>query len=88
MQTYTLKEPEANKDIFDLAKVEPVLLTEQTEPSHVIMSVEAYQKLIQRLAELEDLVWGKAAEAAIEQSHKVGVEKFVSTLEQLANGEA
>lgn len=52
------------------------------------MSVEAYQRLIARLAELEDKLLFQEAEIALLQSQMVGVEKFTSTLEQLANGEA
>ena len=89
MQTYTLTDAR-NKhgEVFDKAAIEPVLLTEQSRPSHVIISAESYQKLINRLEELEDMVFGQAAEVALSQSKMTGTEAFTSALEHLANGEA
>ncbi|MCM0592586.1 MAG: type II toxin-antitoxin system Phd/YefM family antitoxin [Gloeotrichia echinulata IR180] len=89
MQTYTLTDAR-NKhgEVFDKAAIEPVLLTKQSRPSHVIISAESYQKLINRLQELEDMLFGQAAEAALSQSQMVGTEAFTSALEQFANGEA
>jgi prevent-host-death family protein len=89
MQTYTLTDAR-NKhgEVFDKATTEPVLLTKQSRPSHVIISAESYQKLINRLQELEDMVFGQAAEAALSQSKMIGTEAFTSALEHLANGEA
>ncbi|WP_035823728.1 type II toxin-antitoxin system Phd/YefM family antitoxin, partial [Crocosphaera watsonii] len=65
---------------------EPVLITKQKRPSHVILSAEAYEQLVNRLEELEDLNWGKIAENALNKSSMVGSEEFVTTLEKLANG--
>ncbi|MEH2459214.1 type II toxin-antitoxin system Phd/YefM family antitoxin [Nostoc sp.] len=50
MQTYTLTDTH-NKhgEVFDKAAIEPVLLTKQSQPSHVIISAESYEKLINRL---------------------------------------
>lgn len=89
MQTYTLTDAR-NKhgEVFDKAAIEPVLLTKQSRPSHVIISAESYQKLINRLEELEDMVFAQAAEVALSQSKMVGTETFTSALEHLANGEA
>lgn len=89
MQTYTLTDAR-NKhgEVFDKAATEPVLLTKQSRPSHVIISAESYQKLINRLEELEDMVFGQAAEVALSQSKMIGIEAFTSALEHLANGEA
>ena len=52
MQTYTLTDAR-NKhgEVFDKAAIEPVLLTKQSRPSHVIISADSYQKLINRLQE-------------------------------------
>jgi prevent-host-death family protein len=88
MQTYTLTDAR-NKhgEVFDKAAIEPVLLTKQSRPSHVIMSAESYQQLIDRLRELEDIVLGQA-EVALSQSKMVGTEAFTAALERLANGEA
>ena len=89
MQTYTLTDAR-NKhgEVFDKAATEPVLLTKQSRPSHVIISAESYQKLINRVEELEDMVFGQAAEVALSQSKMIGTEAFTSALEHLANGEA
>lgn len=89
MQTYTLTDAR-NKhgEVFDKAAIEPVLLTKQSRPSHVIMSAESYQQLIDRLRELEDIVLAQAAEVALSQSKMVGTEAFTAALERLANGEA
>ena len=84
MQTYTLTDAR-NKhgEVFDKAAIEPVLLTKQSRPSHVIMSAESYQQLIDRLRELEDIVLGQAAEAALNQSKMLGTEAFTAALERL-----
>lgn len=43
MQQYTLTDARnRHGEIFDKAAVEPVLLTKQSRPSHVVMSAEAY----------------------------------------------
>ncbi|MGL5871930.1 MAG: type II toxin-antitoxin system Phd/YefM family antitoxin [Xenococcaceae cyanobacterium] len=87
MKTYTLTETRnRHGEVFDKATVEPVLVTKQQRPSHVIMSAESYQHLIARLEELEDLRLGKMVEAELSQSEMVGIEKFTATLKQLANG--
>lgn len=89
MQTYTLTDAR-NKhgEVFDKAAIEPVLLTKQSRPSHVIISADSYHKLLNRLQELEDMVFGQAAETALSQSKMVGTEAFTSALEHLADGEA
>lgn len=89
METYTLTDAlNKHSEVFDKAAIEPVLLIKQSRPSHVIMSAESYEKLIDRLKELEDMVLGQAAEAALSQSKMVGTKAFTSALESLANGEA
>ncbi|NEP11727.1 MAG: type II toxin-antitoxin system Phd/YefM family antitoxin [Symploca sp. SIO2C1] len=87
MQHYTLTDAvNRHSEVFDQATIEPVILTNQSLPSHVLMSAQNYQKLIERLQELEDQVLAKAAEAALSQSQMVGVKTFTSTLQGLANG--
>ena len=87
MKTYTLTQTRnQHGEVFDKATIEPVLVTKQKRPSHVILSADAYQQLITRLEELEDLGLGKAAEMALSQSSMVGSDKFTATLEKLANG--
>ena len=87
MKTYTLTQTRnQHGEVFDKATVEPVLVTKQKRPSHVILSAEAYQKLVDRLEELEDLNLGSLVETALTQSKMVGSEEFTATLEKLANG--
>ena len=87
MKSYTLTQTRnQHGEVFDKATVEPVLVTKQKRPSHVILSAEVYQKLINRLEELEDLYLGKTAQSALTQSKMVGSEEFTATLEKLANG--
>ena len=87
MKTYTLTQTRnQHGEVFDQAQVEPVLVTKQKRPSHVIISAETYQQLIARLEELEDLNLGKASETALTQSSMVGSEEFTTTLEKIAHG--
>ena len=87
MKTYTLTQTRnQHGEVFDNATVEPVLITKQKRPSHVILAATAYQHLIDRLEELEDLSLGKAAETALDRSSMVGSNEFTTTLEELANG--
>lgn len=88
MRSYSLTEARnQQEEVFDQATLEPVLLTKQSQPSHVIMSFDTYQHLMERLTELEDMALGKLAEAALSQSSMVGTENFVESLKQLTNGE-
>ncbi|MGL5077261.1 MAG: type II toxin-antitoxin system Phd/YefM family antitoxin, partial [Waterburya sp.] len=69
MKAYTLTETRnRHGEVFDKATVEPVLVTKQQRPSHVIMSVEVYEQLITRLRELEDNNLGKMAQEALSKS--------------------
>ena len=87
MKSYTLTQTRnQHGEVFDKATVEPVLVTKQKRPSHVILSAEAYQKLVERLEELEDLNLGSLAETALTQSKMIGSKEFTATLEKLANG--
>ncbi|MEA5467450.1 hypothetical protein [Spirulina sp. 06S082] len=87
MQNYTLKEAKSRQEeIFNKAKDEPISLSEKSYPSHVIMSFQAYQELINRIGELEDLVWGKQAIDALKESKFIGEDKFKKSLQELANG--
>jgi prevent-host-death family protein len=89
MQRYTLTDTrDRNSEVFEQAAIEPVVVTQRSQPSHVIMSADAYQRLLKRLEELEDMLLGQAAETALNSSHLVGTETFTSTLQRLANGEA
>jgi PHD/YefM family antitoxin component YafN of YafNO toxin-antitoxin module len=88
MISYTLAQVQSQQqEVLNQATVEPVLLSERSRPSHVIMSIDTYNHLLQRLTELEDKVLGKAAETALSESQLVGSETFVERLKELANGE-
>ncbi len=50
------------------------------------MSVDTYQKILERIEELESVL-GEAAKKAWDNYKMVGVENFTSTLERMANGE-
>jgi PHD/YefM family antitoxin component YafN of YafNO toxin-antitoxin module len=83
MQSYTLTDThDRHSEVFEKAAIEPILVTERSQPSHVIMSANTYQRLLKRLEELEDMVLAQAAEAALKNSHLVGVETFTSTLQR------
>lgn len=89
MEIYTLADiRDRNGEIFKKAASEPILVTEQSQPSHVIMSAETYRLLLKRLEELEDIALAQTAQTAIKNSHLVGEDIFTSTLQGLANGEA
>ncbi|MEB3124012.1 MAG: type II toxin-antitoxin system Phd/YefM family antitoxin [Snowella sp.] len=89
MNIYTLTQTRnQHGEVFDKAQVEPVLITKQKRPSHVILSADVFQRLVTRLEELEDRQLGQAADGLLSQSSLVGVEDFVQALEKLANAEA
>ena len=86
MNTYTLTQTRnQHGEVFDKAQVEPVLITKQKRPSHVILSAQAYQKLIDRLEELEDLHLGQAADKAKSESSLVGSEAFTAALKRIVD---
>jgi prevent-host-death family protein len=88
MKTYSLTDARnRHGEVFDQAIQAPVLLTKQSRPSHVILSAQAYQAMLTRLDDLEDLAWGKAAQINLDQSSMVGIDRFTAELVQLANGE-
>jgi prevent-host-death family protein len=88
MYTYTLSEARnRHGEIFDRATAEPILLTKQSRPSHVLMSAVAYDKLIDKLTELEEATWGKKATEALSQEIMMGNEVFTNALQQIANGQ-
>ncbi len=85
MQRFSVKEIQnTHSEILNQAAVEPVLLTEESQPSYVIMSVENYEQLINRLTQLEDLIIGQQAETALSNSRMVGTENFMAELKRLA----
>jgi PHD/YefM family antitoxin component YafN of YafNO toxin-antitoxin module len=76
-----------SSEVFEQAAVEPVVLTEASKPEFVIMSVQNYQQLLDRLTELEDRLLGQLAEDALQQSAMVGSEVFTAELEKLVEFE-
>ena len=71
--------------MFDKAQIEPVLITKQKRPSHVILSAEVFQQLLTRLEELEDRQLIETADTVLSQSSLVGTDAFVQALKKLAN---
>ena len=89
MESYTLTQTRnQHGEVFDKATLQPVLITKQKRPSHVILAAETYRQLVNRLEELEDLNLGKAVATALNQSSMVGTKEFISALKQIANAEA
>jgi PHD/YefM family antitoxin component YafN of YafNO toxin-antitoxin module len=85
MQRFSVKKIQnTHNDVLNQAAVEPVLLTDESQPSYVIMSVENYEQLINRLALLEDLIIGQQAQTALSNSRMVGTETFTAELKRLA----
>lgn len=85
MQQFSVTEIQnTHSEVLNQAAIEPVLLTEESQPSYVIMSVENYEQLINRLAQLEDLIIGEQAQTALSNSSMVGTETFTTELKRLA----
>jgi prevent-host-death family protein len=54
MQNYTLNDALTKySEVLTQATDEPVILTQESQPTHVILSVDNFEKLLQRLEELE-----------------------------------
>ncbi|AFZ23254.1 hypothetical protein Cylst_0930 [Cylindrospermum stagnale PCC 7417] len=85
---YSLAETRNNYQlVLDMAAMQPVLLTNQSQLTHVLTSAKSYQKLIDRIKELEDMVSGQAAETDMSQSKMVGRKVSTSTLKHLTNSD-
>lgn len=88
MQSYSLKEiRDRQREVLEQAAVEPVLLTDGTQPGYVILSVQDYQQLMARLLKLEEIALGQQAEAALNESGMVGSKTFMAELQRLASFE-
>jgi len=84
MQSFTLIDIRDRCDeVFNQAASEPILLTQESQPSYVLLSVYDYRQLIERLDSLEDRALGKLAELARNQSQMVGAETFTTELTRL-----
>ncbi|MBD2082278.1 prevent-host-death protein [Leptolyngbya sp. FACHB-17] len=84
MRERTLREAELPQDVLTSATHEPVILVNQSQPSYVVLSIQNYQQLIDRLTELEDHALGQLAELAPQNSSRMGTETFVAELQKLA----
>jgi PHD/YefM family antitoxin component YafN of YafNO toxin-antitoxin module len=85
MQSFSVTEIQtSHSEALNRAAVEPVLLTAESQLSYVLMSVENYDRLIEKLARLEDLAIGQQAQAALLTSRMVGSEIFTAELQRLA----
>ena len=85
MQVFSVTEiQDTHGEALHRAAVEPVLLMTESQLSYVIMSVENYEQLIDRLDRLEDLAIGQQAQSALSTSRMVGSEIFTAELQRLA----
>lgn len=85
MQRFSVNEIQnTHSEVLNQAAVEPVLLTKESQPSYVIMSVENYEQLMNQLARLEDLMIAQQTKAALSKSRMVGTETFTAELKRLA----
>ncbi|BAY28205.1 prevent-host-death protein [Nostoc carneum NIES-2107] len=85
MQQFSITEIQnIHSEVLNQAAVEPVLLTAESQSSYVIMSVEKYEQLMNRLTQLEDLILGQQAQTALANSRMVGTETFTAELKRLA----
>lgn len=88
-KTYSLTDVRnRHGEVFDRAAKEPVFVTKQDRPSHVIMAADLYDALVEQLARLEDQALGAAAEQAAAASPRVGAEAFTAALKRFADAEA
>jgi PHD/YefM family antitoxin component YafN of YafNO toxin-antitoxin module len=85
MQRFSVTEIQnTHSEALHQAAVEPVLLTADSQSSYVIMSIENYEHLIDRLTRLEDLAIGQQAQTNLATSRMVGTEAFTAELQHLA----
>lgn len=85
MRRFTLGDIQnLHSDALEQAATEPVVLTSESQASYVIMSVDNYEQLMNRIAQLEDLILGQQAQMAVANSKMVGSEIFTAELERLA----
>ncbi|MGQ9870551.1 prevent-host-death protein [Leptodesmis sp.] len=85
MQSYPLKEiRDRQQELLEQAEVEPVFLTEGTQPKYVVLSAQDCQQLIVQLSNLEEIALGQLAETALNNSFMVGSETFMAELQRLA----
>lgn len=85
MQNYSIAEMQAHpSQVLEQAATQPILLTEGTKPSYVILSAQGYQQLLERLEALENAALGQLAESALQTSRMVGAETFTAELYRLA----
>jgi PHD/YefM family antitoxin component YafN of YafNO toxin-antitoxin module len=75
---------DTHSEALHQATIEPVLLTADSQPSYVIMSIDNYEHLIDRLARLEDLAIGQQAQTNLATSRMVGTEAFTAEIQRLA----
>lgn len=81
---FTLTEAKTRHgEVFDRAVAEPVTLTKNGRPSHVLMSAQHFASLIQRLEDLEDHAWGDRATAVRDTSPTVGPDAFEAMLKRM-----
>ena len=55
--TFTQKNEQALADALDAAKQGPLVLTDDTGPCHVLLSISDYERLISGKLNILDLLW-------------------------------
>lgn len=85
MATFSLSDVR-NKhgEVFDVAMTEPVLVTKNSRPSHVVCSAKLFSSLTERLRVLEEMQLGDAAAKACYASSLVGAKEFTAEMKRLA----
>jgi PHD/YefM family antitoxin component YafN of YafNO toxin-antitoxin module len=85
MRQFSLKDIQNfHSDALEKAASEPIVLKGESQTSYVIMSVENYEQLVNRIAQLEDLILGQKAQIAVANSKMVGSEVFTAEIKRLA----
>ena len=88
LKTFSLSETKTQHGkVFDLAIKEPVIITKQSRPSHVILSYDDFDALANRVRELEDAMLGKAANDVLARSKMMGSDAFTAALESFIHAE-
>ncbi|NJM17912.1 MAG: prevent-host-death protein [Richelia sp. RM2_1_2] len=77
-----IQNPHSNA--LEQAATEPIVFTSESQSSYIIMSVENYEQLMNRITQLEDLILGQQAQMAVANSKMLGSETFTAELERLA----
>jgi prevent-host-death family protein len=77
MKEYTLTDcRNKHGEVFDTATREPVRLTKQGRPSHVLLSAQVFERLISKVQAAEDQLHGEAAQRLLKEEPTLGADAF------------